>query len=208
MWELSRSVRLFGGRHGVAPAVVAQVQRERLLEGMVKVVARIGYHETSVEKVLVEAGVSRRTFYDLFADREDCFLAAYDEVVTHAITLIVQAYRQDGGVAKRIQRSMEAFFGFCKEEPEAARVCIVEVLAAGPRARARRADTMERLADLVGQAFQGLPRQRKIGPLAARALVGGVHELVYDHVDRGEVDMLPALAEQIVASQVTPLVAA
>lgn len=205
MWELSRQVRLFGGKHGVPAAVVSQVQRERLLEAMVTVCAESGYGEASVERILARAHVSRRTFYDLFEDREDCFLAAYDEVLAYVVSLMVQAFNDADSVEDRMRGALQAFCDFCAAEPAAARACIVEVLAAGPRARARRAEAMERLSQLLETALRETMPDDRLRPLAARALVGGVHELVYQRVDRGEVSMLPALAAEILAAQLVPL---
>jgi AcrR family transcriptional regulator len=205
MWELSRQVRLYGGKHGVPASVVSQVQRERLLEAMVNVAAEAGYQEASVERILAQARVSRRTFYDLFEDREDCFLAAYDEVIAHVVALMVQAFDQGDEVEDKMRGALQAFCDFCAAEPEAARACIVEVLAAGPRARARRAEAMERLSKLVEQALPDTLADQRLGPLAARALVGGVHELVYQRVDQGQVSMLPALAAEILSAQMVPL---
>lgn len=204
MWELSRQVRLYGGRHGMPATVVSRVQRERLLEAMVAVSAEFGYQEASVERVLAQAGVSRRTFYDLFEDREDCFIAAYDEIMTHVLTLIVEALSQRGADEPRMKRALDAFFQFCIDEPDAARVCVVEVLAAGPRARARRDQALARLTELVEDTLRNNVGG-KLNPLAARALIGGLHELIYLRVDRGETAMLPALAEEIVAAQIVPL---
>jgi AcrR family transcriptional regulator len=204
MWELSRQVRVYGGRHGVPAAVVSRVQRERLLEAMVVVCAEVGYHEASVERVIAQAGVSRRTFYDLFEDRESCFIAAYDEIMTHVITLIVEAFAKPDSLEPRMKRALDAFFEFCIEEPEAARICVVEVLAAGSRARARRDQAIARLTELVEESLRD-ELDEELSPLAARALIGGVHELIYLRIDRGEMAMLPALAREIVDAQMVPL---
>lgn len=69
-------MRLFAGRHRLPRSVVERIQRDRLIDAMIAVAARLGYQDASVEKVITEAGVSRRTFYDLYSDREDagCFL--------------------------------------------------------------------------------------------------------------------------------------
>jgi AcrR family transcriptional regulator len=206
MWELSRQVRLFGGRHGVPAAVVSRVQRERLLEAMVSVAADGGYQEASVERVVAQAGVSRRTFYDLFEDREDCFIAAYDEIMARVLTLVVEAFSQSDSVEQRMLQALEAFFRFCVEEPEAARACIVEVMAAGPRARARREQAMERITILVENLLREAVGDDNVGPHAARALIGGVHELVYLRVDQGNLAMLPPLAQEIIDAQMVPLV--
>ena len=184
--------------------VVSRVQRERLLEAMVAVSAESGYQEASVERVLAQAGVSRRTFYDLFEDREDCFIAAYDEIMTHVLTLIVETLAQPSSGEPGIKRALDVFFRFCIDEPDAARVCVVEVLAAGPRARERRDQALQRLTELVEDTLHE-NGGGKLNPLAARALIGGLHELIYLRVDRGETAMLPALAEEIVAAQIVPL---
>lgn len=205
MWERSR-VRLVGGPHGMPPELVGRIQRERLFGAMAEVVAERGYQGATVRALLGRAGISRKTYYELFADKEECFLAAYDEAVEHVLGLIVEAYAEGSSPEDRVRRALEAFLGFCAEEPAVARMCIVEVLAAGPRARERRAATMARLAELVEGALRELRGDDRLGTLAARALIGGVHELIYAPVDAGEVEDLPALAERIVSSQLAPLV--
>ena len=206
MWDQA-NIKLTGGPHGIPRPVVTKIQRDRLMRAMAKTVAEFGYQETTVRRLLGRAGLSRRTYYELFEDKEACYLAAYDEVVDHVLGVVIEAYEQGDSPEDRIERSLRAFLEFCATEPDIARMCIVEVLAAGPAARARRADTMERLASLMEDALQELRGDRKLSKLAARGLIGGVHELIYSPIDRGETEQLPELAAQIVATQVTPLVA-
>lgn len=205
MWDQA-NIKLTGGPHGIPRPVVTKIQRDRLMRAMAKTVAEYGYQETTVRRLLGRAGLSRRTYYELFEDKEDCFLAAYDEAVDHMLDLMVQAYATGDGPEQRIERSLAALLQFCADEPDIARMCIVEVLAAGPAARARRADTMERLAGLLEDSLHELRGDRELSKLAARGLIGGVHELIYVPVDRGETENLPDLAEQIVSSQIAPLV--
>jgi AcrR family transcriptional regulator len=207
MWDQA-NIKLTGGPHGIPRPVVTKIQRDRLMRAMARTVAEYGYQDTTVRRLLGRAGLSRRTYYELFEDKEDCFLAAYDEVVDHVLGLVIEAYEEGGSPEEQIERGLRAFLQFCAEEPDVARMCIVEVLAAGPAARSRRAETMERLAGLMEEALQDLRGDRKLSKLAARGLIGGVHELIYSPIDRGEVEHLPELAEQIVATQVSPLVAA
>ncbi len=205
MWDQA-NIKLTGGPHGIPRTVVTKIQRDRLLRAMAKTVAEYGYQETTVRRLLGRAGLSRRTYYELFEDKEDCFLAAYDEAIEHVLELVGEAY---GGVdepRERIEQGLRAFLQFCADEPDVARMCVVEVLAAGPAARARRAATMERLADLVATALNELRGDEKLSRLSAQGLIGGVHELIYTPIDRGEVEHLPDLAEQIVSTQVAPLV--
>jgi AcrR family transcriptional regulator len=205
MWDQA-NIKLTGGPHGIPRPVVTQIQRDRLLRAMARTVAEYGYQETTVRRLLGRAGLSRRTYYELFEDKEDCFLAAYDEAVDHILGLATEAYREGTSPEERIEHALRALLQFCADEPDVARMCIVEVLAAGATARARRADTMERLATLMEDALQELRGDERLSKLAARGLVGGVHELIYTPIDRGETESLPDLAEQIVSSQITPLV--
>ena len=205
MWDQA-NIKLTGGPHGIPKAVVQKIQRDRLMRAMAKTVAEFGYQETTVRRLLGRAGLSRRTYYELFEDKEDCFLAAYDEAIDHVLGLVVEAYREGDAPEQRIEHGLRAFLQFCADEPDVARMCIVEVLAAGPAARARRAETMERLSGLMEGALNELRGDEQLSKLSARGLIGGVHELIYTPIDRGETEHLPDLAEQIVTSQVTPLV--
>ncbi|HEX2264917.1 MAG TPA: TetR/AcrR family transcriptional regulator [Solirubrobacterales bacterium] len=204
MWDQA-NIKLTGGPHGIPRTVVTQIQRDRLLRAMAKTVAEYGYQETTVRRLLGRAGLSRRTYYELFEDKEACFLAAYDEAVEHMLGLAERAFGEAESPEDRIERALRAFLQFCADEPDIARMCIVEVLAAGPTARARRAETMERLAGLLEGALEELRGDTQLSKLAARGLIGGVHELIYTPIDHGETADLPDLAEQIVSSQVAPL---
>lgn len=190
---------------GAPPEEVARIQRGRLMDAMADVVAAEGYEDASVERVLVQAGVSRRTFYELFSDREDCFLATYDAAMRRAFRIVTDAYLDCTTPERRIEAALAAFLGFCADEPQLARLCVVEVFAAGTRARERRAEFMQRFAALLEHAMGELRGDDKLDRLAAQALIGGVHEVIYGPVDHGDTDALPGLAAEIVASQIAPL---
>lgn len=207
MWDQA-NIKLSGGPHGIPRPVVSKIQRDRLMRAMASTIAEFGYQDTTVRRLLGRAGLSRRTYYELFEDKEECFLAAYDEVIDHVIGRVVEGYEQGEGPDERIRRALRAYLEFWAAEPDIARMCVVEVLAAGPKARERRADTMERLAGLMEDAMEELRGDEKLSKLAAQGLVGGVHELIYAPIDRGETEDLPQLADQIVATQVLPLAAA
>ena len=202
------AVKLVPGPHSAPREEIARNQRRRLLAAMAEVVATAGYEETSVERVLVQAGISRRTFYELFADREDCFLAAYDEAMRDVFRIVTEAYLECERPEARIEAALEAFLRFCADNPALARMCVVEVFAAGPKARARRAELMDRLAGLMEHALGQLRGDERLDRLAAQALIGGVHEVIYTPIDRGRVDELRDMAHEIVTSQIAPLVSA
>lgn len=194
------SIKLTGGPHGIPRAVVHEVQRGRLLDALAEVIAEEGYLNTTVHKILKRAGISRRTFYEIFTDKEDCFLAAYQEAADHVIVLVQRACRLGGTPEIRIENSLRAMLEFAEREPQVARMCIVEVMAAGEKARHRRAKTMEQLTGLVAAALEERCGDSDEALLRARVLTGGVHEMVYDSLSRGEVDGLSELAEEVVAA--------
>ncbi len=197
------SIKLTGGPHGIPRAVVHEVQRGRLLDAMAEVIAEEGYAGATVHKVLRRARISRRTYYELFEDKEDCFLETYDEAAGELLELVRQVCRESAPAERRIERGLRAMLEFVEREPKLARTCIVEVMAAGNNARERRAQTMERLTDMVAEALNELYGDRQEALLRARVLTGGVHELVYDSLSRGRVEGIAELAAQVVAAHVS-----
>jgi len=198
------TIKLTGGPHGIPRAVVHEVQRGRLLDALAEVIAEEGYLNTTVHKILKRAGISRRTFYEIFTDKEDCFLVAYQEAADHVLVLVQRACRLGGTPEMRIENSLRAMLEFAEREPQVARMCIVEVMASGEKGRVRRAATMEQLTALVAAVLEERCGNQDEALLRARVLVGGVHEMVYDSLARGEVEGISDLAEEVVASHLSP----
>ena len=126
--------RLPSGRHGLAREAVVASQRGRLVDAIAQVVAEKGYQATTVADVVERAGVSRRTFYEQFPDKEACFLAAYEvaqEVVLGRIAAAV-AHRPDAGWRERARSGVEAFLALLAAEPAFARALQLEILPPGP----------------------------------------------------------------------------
>ena len=147
------------GRHGLSREFIASNQRERLLDAIANVVAEKGYAGTRVADITDYAGVSRKTFYELFADKEDCFLAAYD-----AITALLMGSMARGlaAVADRtwedqVRALLGEFLRFLAAEPAFARMCIVEVLGSGAAGLARRDAAIEAFFPVVDQIPRSQP---------------------------------------------------
>jgi AcrR family transcriptional regulator len=172
-------------------------QRERLLEGMARTVGRRGYADTPVADVLKAAGVSRRTFYEQFADKEDCFIAAYDAIVALCTERLVAAYHAGDDWEDAIAGAYAAVLETLAGEPDFAHLGVVEALAAGPRALARRDRTLRRFARFIDftreRADATVTPPRRVG----QAIVGGIHELVYSQIVRGETRRLPELTDEL-----------
>src|SRR4051794_16599822 len=135
---VSELQRLPRGRHGLSREEVETQQRYRILAATVDVVAELGYPETRVVDIIKRAGVSRKTFYELFDDKEQCFLDAFD-IAAGALQKVTndgfEAAPDDPWV-DRIRLGLANFLQIIADRPTAAKVCIVEVLAAGPKALA------------------------------------------------------------------------
>ncbi|HEX2071874.1 MAG TPA: TetR/AcrR family transcriptional regulator [Thermoleophilaceae bacterium] len=195
------------GRHGLARSFVARNQRERILAAVAQVASTRGYGAMSVQDVVREAGVSRRTFYEQFKNKDDAFLAAYDEASGRLMTAIRAALDAEAAFEGKVSAGFRAFLELLAASPAFAKMCIVEVLAAGPEAIARRARTMEEFTRFFEDAAQEtLVRENPPSPLIAETIVGGVYETVYRRIARGETDQLPRLLPDLVESALLPYV--
>jgi len=164
---------------------VEEMQRRRLLLALVEVLAEHGLENASVGRICKRAGVSRRTFYEIFDDRDECLLAAFDAAVDRLAVPVLAAYRGPGATRQkrgaqkpqawreRIRAALIALLEQFDSEPDLARMCVVETLKAGPRVAERRAGV---LAALVAAVEQGRGEARR----GSRAVPGGL-----DNVGRG-----------------------
>lgn len=173
-------------------------QRERLLDGMARTVAEQGYAATSVADVLQAARISRRTFYERFADKEDCFIAAYDAIAEVCHARVSGAFNAAASWSDGIADGLDALLSTLAAEPQFARLAVVEVLGAGPRGLARRDETMQRFAAFIQDSREQLDDQLSPHPdVVAQAIVGGIYELLYSRIVRGQAERLPELSGEL-----------
>jgi AcrR family transcriptional regulator len=175
------------GRHAAPREVVAESQRTRMLSAMAGAVAEKGYSRTSVADVIERAGVSRKTFYEQFANKEECFLAAYDEGVTLLLDAIDEAVRDAApDWIAAAAAGARCYLENLAANPDFARTFLIEVLAAGPEALQRRAAVHARFAEQM--AALNRAARRDVGELpeppdhAYLAAVGAINELVGAHL--------------------------
>jgi AcrR family transcriptional regulator len=186
------SERLPRGRHGLPREAVTKSQCNRIRQGMIEVVSEWGYPETRVVDVIGVAGVSRKTFYELFDSKEDCFLAAYDVLIGDLLGDAVGGFESKPGApwAERIASGLGALLEHLAEHPDEARFAIVEVLAAGPKALARRDTALRQLTGFLdsGRAKTSV----ELPGITSLSLVGGVNELLYSEILHGAAAQLPS----------------
>ncbi|WP_227978948.1 TetR/AcrR family transcriptional regulator [Nocardia spumae] len=186
--------RLPRGRHGIPRETVVRAQRDRILTAMADAMAANGYVGTSVAAVLKRAGVSRETFYEQFRSKEDCFEAAYERAVELLLAHIQESLR---AVAARessppIGTLLDAYLDGLAAEPAYARLFLVEVYAAGPKAIARRGELQEAFVSLVADILDARTDQQRF---ACRTMVAALSAMVTTHVAADDLNGLRALRE-------------
>ena len=134
---------------------MSEVQRGRLLAAAGEVVAEVGYAGMSMARVTSRAGVSRGTFYELFEDREDCFLAVFDDAVTRIAAVAVPAYEREQSWREQVRAGLSALLVCIGDERGLGSLLIVDALNAGPRVLERRAQWLETLAGIVDRGTLG-----------------------------------------------------
>jgi AcrR family transcriptional regulator len=192
--------QLPSGRHGLLPSFVAANQRERILSAVCQATAELGYADMSVEAIIARAGVSRRTFYEHFKNKEDAFLAAYDAVVHRLARHVQRAYLQQTTALERLRAGIGAYLQFLAGEPEIARMGIVEVLAAGPRALARRNDALRLFAEIIEDNIHQLVPSVRQPALTAESIVGGIYEVVFSRILAGRTAELSSMTDDLLVA--------
>jgi AcrR family transcriptional regulator len=159
---------------------------------MIEVVSERGYPETRVVDVIGVAGVSRKTFYELFESKEDCFLAAYDGLLENLIGDAGNAFESKPGApwAERIEAALAALLEHLSAHPNEARFAIVEVLAAGPKALSRRDAALRQFTGFLeaGRAETSV----ELPGIISISIAGGINELLYSEILHGAAGRLPS----------------
>jgi AcrR family transcriptional regulator len=176
---------------------VARNQRARMYGGMIEAVHERGYPQTTVADVIALAGVSRRAFYEQFANKETCFLATYDIVVARARKLVLDAWGRERGWANRLHGACKALLDDVAGSPKGPRLVLVDSLGIGPKARERMtlaATTFERV---VATAFKADPHGEELSPLTVRAIVSGIRHVAFTRMYEGREKELYTLADEL-----------
>jgi AcrR family transcriptional regulator len=189
------------GHHNLSREEVRAAQRTRLLMAMVWVVAERGYAASTVAAVIKRAHISRETFYQHFADKQDCFLTAFDAASNLLISMMEAALgAPEDPPLQRVDRVLATYLGALAAQPALARTFLIEVYGAGRAAVSRRLAVQERFAVAIGDVITGGESWGGLDPaFVGRAMVGAVSALVTGCVDAGEYDELPRLRERLVA---------
>ncbi len=169
-----------------------------MLRAVAEAVADKGFVHVTVADVISRAGVSRETFYEHFADKEDCFMAALEEGAGSLLRILGSTITHaDGGPVDKLEEMLKAYLNTLASEPSFAKAFLIDAYGAGPRATERRLELQQRFVDLVQEIFSA--EGRGADRFACEALVAAISALVTARVGRGRIDELPRLREPLVA---------
>jgi AcrR family transcriptional regulator len=181
-------------------------QRERLLESAIRIVAEKGYGATTIGDLTQEASISRTTFYELYPDKEACFLAAFDSVVEVLMGRIVRAYEAEERWPERARAGLRALLETLAGEPKIARLAMVDIGSVGPAAQRRHRVAMQRLTPLFDEGRDFAPRGHRLPANTSRMAVGGVTGLISDELVGGRAEQLPELLPDLLFAVLVPYV--
>jgi AcrR family transcriptional regulator len=187
---------------------VDELQRTRLIAAVIAAVEATDRADPTVAQITERARVSRKTFYDLFCNSEDCFLAAFDESFTSARQIATTAYAREDTWRDGVRAALGCLLALMDQQPGLARLCIVHSLGAGERVRLRREELMAELADLVDLGREARAPAGEPPRMTAEVIVGGVHAVLHRrlvHRDEGSLhELLGQLTSLIVLPYLGP----
>jgi AcrR family transcriptional regulator len=156
----------------------------RILDAMARACAELGAANVTVSCIVERSGVSRRTFYEQFRDRQECLLASIDDALQRASLPVLAAYRPVQGWRERLRAALIAFLRFIEEEPFAGRLVVVETLGSGREALERRRQVLQQVARAVDEGRRA--GKGELPPLTAEGAVGGALAVLHArlHDDR------------------------
>jgi AcrR family transcriptional regulator len=195
---------LHGGGQAGGHTQIAEIQRARILTAMFDVACERGAGSVSVAHVVERSGVSRRTFYELFTDREDCFLAAFEEALRFAYKRVLPAYGAERRWRERVRAGLVALLSFLDDEPVVGRFLVCESLSGGSRMLERRTRVLARVAAVVDEGRKESANAASLPPLTAEGLVGGALSLIHARIVRADREPLVELANQLMSMIVLP----
>jgi AcrR family transcriptional regulator len=174
--------------------------RRRAVAAMTAVIGEQGYPGTTVRDVLERARMSRRTFYELFENREHCFLAAYEQACDEALACLDRAPEPNEPFSQHLRRVLTHVLEQLAARPDSARLLLVEPVAVGPSGLERHEQTMRGLAERLARARPAAAPSLSPDELQLRceAGVGAVHRVVSARVVAGRARDLPELAGELV----------
>jgi AcrR family transcriptional regulator len=179
-----------GQRDGHPHGQVTEIQRARMIAAMIDTISERGRSGANVAHVVSRSGVSRRTFYEVFEDFEDCFLAALDQSIARAGEYVREAYEPGAKWSVRIRAALIAILEFLEDEPAMGRLCVLETLGAGRKVHERRLRALEPVIAAVEEGRRETRSAAALPPLTGEGVVGGVLSVLHARLLEGDTRLL------------------
>jgi AcrR family transcriptional regulator len=190
------------GPHALSRAEVAASQRSRLTRAFTELLAEGGYTAVTIGELAKRAGVSRGAFYEQFASKEECLLAAYEAFATGLLTAMTEGVSEDSTWDEFISLTLDGYLGTLERDPVAARAFIVEMDAGGELARERRRQAIQGFAALLAHRHRSIqaidPSVGDLPESVYRGLALGVRELVHERLSQEQNPRLAELRPQVI----------
>lgn len=193
-----------GGNNGLGTSRIRDIQRARVLAATFEVVAERGVANVSVTHVVARAGVSRRTFYEQFVNREDCILAAFEDAAGLLTARVLAAYERAGTWRERIRAALLELLELLDKEPSIGRLLIVESLAAGPRVLGRRGRALARASAAIDEGCREARAGSAPMQLTAEGVVGGVLAVLHGRLTERKPGRMTTLVNPLMSMIVLP----
>lgn len=193
------SARDRSSERALARERIRTTQRLRLASAMIGAIAEKGYRATRVADVIARAGVSRKTFYEHFANKQECLLVAYDLVADEGMRRVEQAYLEADSWPGRVEAAIRALFEASIENPGALRLSLVEIGSVGPAGIERRERSFVRYEHFIREGLKLAPGEGTISEMALKAVIGGLNRVLYRRRLKGEDAELLALVPDLVS---------
>jgi AcrR family transcriptional regulator len=197
------------GRHRLSPEVRAEHQRERILDSAIEVFAERGYQGTTIDDIVAAAKVGVGSFYELFDNKPDCFVQAYERILADATERIASAVPAEAGWPEQACAALRTLLELIEAEPVRAKVALVEVQTAGPEALTRHEETVDSIIPLLARGRAENPVLAEVPELPSHleeAIVGGLAWLLQQRLAQGEFEGVEAHLPDVLEIALVPYV--
>src|SRR5437764_7844105 len=190
--------RLPTGAHGLAREEVERDQRDRLQRAMTELIVLRGYQAVRILDLTKLAHVSRPTFYELYADKEELLLSAYTEIAGRTGQTVLEAFGDEGDLEDRLRSAMRAFARLAAREPQSMSLFLMGAFGAGQKALARRKETVAALEHAIQSNRDGTSSPNA-GDLTVKIELGGIREVAVARLHHAREGELEAIADELIS---------
>jgi AcrR family transcriptional regulator len=198
------TTRPLPGQEPLSRKFIAEHQRLRIISALVQETSEKGFRATTVADIVKRAGIARKTFYENFSSKEDCFLAAQEHAMLTALSRVVEVAGTHQSWPRRVRAGLAAFLEYVAEEPALAKTCMVEALAVSPTSMGYYEESQQAFVSLFKLGRDVSLSGKELPDTLEEAIVGGVFWIVYQRLVTAEAETITELLPELVEFVLTP----